>query len=398
MEGWDADGKGRPTDRVFRRWKRFGESGARLVWGGEAVAVREDGRANPRQLMAGPWLGELRQALVPAEITGLQLTHSGRYSHAAPRILYRHPVLDRRMGLPADYPLLSDGEIRAIVQDFVRAAVLAKAAGFGFVDLKHCHGYLGHELLSARDREGDYGGSFENRTRFLREAVQGIRASAPGLEIAVRLSAFDTVPFRRDPGTGIGVPEPHPLPYRWGFGVNAANPLEPDLEEPARFLALCRELGIRRLSLTAGSPYTNPHIQRPATRPPLDGYLPPEEPLEGLARQVRCVRALKLRFPDLELMGSGYACLEGEFPHVAQAVLRKGWADWVGIGRAALSYPGMIRDLAEGRPLDPKRVCRTFSDCTTAPRLGLPSGCYPLDPEYKRSPEAALLKERKRAR
>ena len=49
-------------------------------------------------------------------------------------------------------------------------------AGFAFVDVKHCHGYLGHELLGARDAAGRYGGSLENRTRFLREIIEGIRA------------------------------------------------------------------------------------------------------------------------------------------------------------------------------------------------------------------------------
>src|SRR5947208_17123933 len=54
MEGWDGTSDGRPTEATFRRWRRFGQSGAKLIWGGEAVAVRHDGRANPNQLMIGP--------------------------------------------------------------------------------------------------------------------------------------------------------------------------------------------------------------------------------------------------------------------------------------------------------------------------------------------------------
>jgi len=136
---------------------------------------------------------------------GLQLTHSGRYCRPnaqgkpEPRILYHHPILDRRLGLSRDYPILTDGQIRAIIEEFHRAARIASELGFDFVDIKHCHGYLGHEFLSAHTREGKYGGSFENRTRFLREVVQGIRSISPGLPIGVRLSAFDTVPFRPDP-------------------------------------------------------------------------------------------------------------------------------------------------------------------------------------------------------
>ncbi|GIV17190.1 MAG: NADH:flavin oxidoreductase [Armatimonadota bacterium] len=423
MEGWDGTPDGRPSDLTFRRWRRFGSSGAKLIWGGEAVAVQYDGRANPNQLVLNEQtrddLARLRDALVEEHrqsagstdglVIGLQLTHSGRYSRPKdkpePRILYRHPILDRRLNLPDDYPVLTDGEIRQIIHSFIRAAKLAWQIGFHFVDIKHCHGYLGHEFLSAHTREGDYGGSFENRTRFLREVVQGIRAEAPGLRIGVRLSAFDMIPFRPAPQTsrpgkpGVGVPEPygHLLPYRWGFGVNPHNPIEPDLTEPAAFLVLLRELNIRLVNLSAGSPYYNPHIQRPALYPPSDGYQPPEDPLVGVARQMWAVHTLKSRFPELVFVGTAYTYLQEYIPYVAQAAVREGWTDLVGLGRMMLAYPELPRDVLEGRLLQTKRLCRTFSDCTTAPRNGLPSGCYPLDEFYKRSPLAEQLKRVKHA-
>ncbi|HXG67437.1 MAG TPA: NADH:flavin oxidoreductase [Blastocatellia bacterium] len=420
MEGWDATPDGRPSDLTRRRWRRFGGSGAKLIWGGEAVAVRHDGRANPNQLLLNERtrddLARLRQQLIAAHVeatgstdgllVGLQLTHSGRYSRPnakdrpEPRILYHHPLLDRRLGLSEEYPTLTDGEIRRIIEDFHRAARLAYEIGFDFVDVKHCHGYLGHEFLSAHTRGGDYGGSFANRTRFLREVVEGIRAAAPALMIGVRLSAFDTVPFRADPARarpgrpGPGVPEPWEslLPYRWGFGVNPDNPEEPDLTETAQFLALLRELGIRLVNLSAGSPYYNPHVQRPAIFPPSDGYQPPEDPLAGVARQMQATRALKRQFPDLLIVGTGYSYLQEFTAHVAQAAVRAGWADCVGLGRMVLAYPELPRDVLRGRPLERKRLCRTFSDCTTAPRNGLPSGCYPLDDYYRTSDAARQLK------
>ena len=426
MEGWDGTADGRPTELTRRRWRNFGASGAKFVWGCEAVAVRHDGRANPNQLLFGPHalddLTNLRELLVEEHraaagsdeglLVGLQLTHSGRYSRPnshgrmEPRILYRHPLLDKRLGLPPDYPVLTDGEVRATVEDFHRAARTARAAGFDFVDIKHCHGYLGHEFLSAHTRGGDYGGSFEHRTRFLREIVEGVRAEAPGLQIGVRLSAFDTVPFRPDPSLsapgrpGPGVPESFEglLPYRWGFGLDPANPLAEDLGETIRFLSLCRELGVRLISISAGSPYYNPHVQRPALYPPSDGYLPPEDPLAGVERQMRVVRALKQQFPDLLFVGAGYTYLQQFLPHVAQAAVREGWVDSVGLGRMVLSYPSLPLDVLGGRGLQRRLVCRTFSDCTTAPRNGLPSGCYPLDPFYKESAAATQLKEIKRRR
>jgi 2,4-dienoyl-CoA reductase-like NADH-dependent reductase (Old Yellow Enzyme family) len=424
MEGWDATLDGAPSDNTVRRWQRFGRSGGKLIWGGEAVAVSHEGRANPNQLLAAPrmqhGLAHLRTVLRDEHVlttgsddglvVGLQLTHSGRYcrpnehTRPEPRILYHHPLLDRRLNLPPDYPLLTDGEIESIIEDFHRAAFMASQLGFDFVDIKHCHGYLGHEFLSAHTREGRYGGTFEGRTRFLREVIQGIRSLAPGLHIGVRLSAIDTVPFHCDPSQSVngrsspGVAETHPdlIPYDWGFGVNPLDPTDTDLREPERFLSLLEELGIQLVNITAGSPYYNPHLQRPALFPPSDGYLPPEDPLVGVARQMKATRELKRRFPNLLMVGSGYTYLQDFLPHVAQAVVREGWVDFVGLGRMVLSYPEFLWEASAGSQIQRKLVCRTFSDCTTAPRNGLPSGCYPLDTYYKDSALAEKLKDAKK--
>jgi NADPH2 dehydrogenase len=424
MEGWDATPDGAPSENTVRRWQRFGRSGGKLIWGGEAVAVSHEGRANPNQLLAAPrmqqGLAHLRTVLRDEHILttgtddglvmGLQLTHSGRYcrpnehTRPEPRILYHHPLLDRRLKLPPDYPLLTDGEIESIIEDFHRAAYMAWQLGFDFVDIKHCHGYLGHEFLSAHTREGRYGGTFEDRTRFLREVVQGIRSLSPGLHIGVRLSAIDTVPFQRDPSqsvngkssTGVAETCPDLIPYRWGFGVNPLDPTDTDLSEPERFLSLLEKLGVQLVNITAGSPYYNPHIQRPALYPPSDGYLPPEDPLVGVARQMEATRQLKRRFPNLLMVGSGYTYLQDFLPHVAQAVVREGWVDFVGLGRMVLSYPEFLWEASAGTQIQRKLVCRTFSDCTTAPRNGLPSGCYPLDEYYKDSDLAEKLKGAKK--
>jgi 2,4-dienoyl-CoA reductase-like NADH-dependent reductase (Old Yellow Enzyme family) len=413
MEGWDACADGRPSDLVFRRWRRFGKSGAKLIWGGEAVAVCPEGRANPNQLMISePYLDDfihLREALVGAHAEswptndlriGLQLTHSGRFcrpndkTRLEPRILYHHPILDAKFGLTEDYPVLSDGDVRRIIDQYVRAAVLAQKAGFQFVDIKHCHGYLGHEFLSAVDRPGDYGGSFENRTRYLREIAAGIRSEAPGLKLGVRLSAFDFIPFR--PGSG-GVGEPVPLPpggYPYAFGGDGSG-AGIDLTEPDAFLSLLESLDIRLVCITAGSPYYCPHVQRPAMFPPSDGYQPPEDPLVGVARLIDVTAQLKACHPDLCIVGSGYSYLQEWLPNVAQNTVRTGKADFVGLGRSILAYPELGADVLAGRPLQRKRICRTFSDCTTAPRSGMVSGCYPLDPFYAARPEAQILQKEK---
>ena len=286
MEGWDGEKDGRPTDLTRHRWQNFGRSGAKLIWGGEAVAVRPDGRANPNQLVINEStladLAGLRELLERTHreqfgntddlLIGLQLTHSGRFARPRekqrlePIVVYRHPLLDGRFGVGA---VLSDDEIARLVEDFVRAAELARLAGFGFVDIKHCHGYLGHEFLSAVDRPGRYGGSLENRTRFLREIVAGIRAEAPGLEIGVRVSVFDFLPFQAGP-EGVGVPAAEPGSYRYAFGGDGSG-LGIDLGEPSAFLDLLGRLRIDLVCSTAGSPYYNPHVQaRPRFPLPTD--------------------------------------------------------------------------------------------------------------------------------
>ncbi len=287
MEGWDGTADGHPSELSMRRWRRFGMSGAKLIWGGEAVAVRHDGRANPNQLVACEHtladLAALHEMLLYEHesrfgrsddlLIGLQLTHSGRFARPndkqrlEPCILYHHPWLDRKFNIPSDYPVLSGDEIACLIVDFGRAASIAQRAGFAFVDIKHCHGYLGHEFLSAFDRTGRCGGCFENRTRFLRETVAAVRAHAPGLGVGVRLSAFDGIPFRAG-ANEMGEPEPSPDGcYRYAFGGDGTG-TGIDLREPLAFLDLLAALDIKLVCITAGSPYYTPHIQRPALFPP----------------------------------------------------------------------------------------------------------------------------------
>jgi len=445
MEGWDGTATGGVTEEMLRRWQRFGESGAKLIYGGEAMAVRPDGRANPNQIIiteenkAG--IASLRETLVKAHaerygktddlVVGFQLTHSGRFCKPSdkkrmePRVAFRHPILDRKFNVTSDAQMFTDAEIEGLIQCYIRAAQIAWDVGADFVDIKHCHGYLLHEFLGAHTRAGKFGGSFENRTRILRDIVAGIRASGNKIEIGVRLSAFDFVPFKPDPALsqpgklGPGIPEDfsHCLPYRYGFSVNQNNPIDYDLTETFQFAELCAQLGVKILNLSAGSPYYNPHIQRPAAYPPSDGYQPAHDPLIDVARQINVVRQIKAhigRETKVErrepgqlstldprpstpiLIGTAYSYLQEYLPHVAQYVVRNGWTDMVGLGRMVLSYPNILAEAVEKGTITPKQICRTFSDCTTAPRNGMISGCYPLDKYYSAKPEFQQLKEVKK--
>jgi len=418
MEGWDANRDGSPSPHTLRRWRNFGLSGGKLIWGGEAAAVQPDGRANPHQTLATPenlaglaaLLGELttahRQQFGTTDdlLVGLQLTHSGRFcrpnsKQLEPRIAYHHPLLDAKFGIdPRDDSVVwSDDDLERLIDTYVAAAGLAKEVGFQFVDVKACHGYLLHEFLSARVRPGRFGGDFDGRTRILRTIVARIRDEHPDLMVGVRISVFDVPPFKTSREVGQPMDYAKLLPYQYGFGCREDNPLEYDLSEPLRLIGVLRDLGVVAINVTGGSPYYSPHVQRPAIFPPSDGYQPPEDPLVGVARQIHAARTCQQAFPGLPMVGTGYTYLQDYLPHVAQAAVRAGWIDLVGIGRMVLAYPEMPADALQRGQLQRKRICRTFSDCTTGPRHGLVSGCYPLDDYYKQLPEAEQLRSVKQA-
>ncbi|MEX0936989.1 MAG: NADH:flavin oxidoreductase [Pirellulales bacterium] len=419
MEGWDANTDGSPSEHTLRRWHNFGLSGAKLIWGGEAAAVVPEGRANPNQSLAVPenraGLASLLEELLTAHrqaygtcddlLVGLQLTHSGRFCRplrdrsGQPRIAYHHPLLDEKFGIAPDNDavVLGDDELKNLIDNYVQAARLAAELGFQFVDIKACHGYLLHEFLSARRRPGPFGGDYEGRTRLLRTIVDRVREEVPDLMIGVRLSAFDTVPYRTSREVGQPMDYAALLPYTDGFGTDADDPLRFDLREAIRLMQDLQALGVATINVTGGSPYYCPHLQRPAIFPPSDGYLPPEDPLVGVWRHIEAVRQCKQALPDMPLVGTGYSYLQDYLPHVAQAVVQAGWVDLVGLGRMVLAYPELPRDVLTTGKLARKRVCRTFSDCTTAPRSNMISGCFPLDPYYKQLPEAERLRQVKQA-
>jgi 2,4-dienoyl-CoA reductase-like NADH-dependent reductase (Old Yellow Enzyme family) len=407
MEGCDGTPDGRPDELTYRRYRRFGAGGAKLIWG-EATAVLDEGRANSRQLLlneqAAPdlerMLAECRQAHREAFDTdddlvlGLQLTHSGRYSYRRPLLACHDPVLDPRTiadkttgrCVDTDYPLLEDDYLRRLTDAYVEAAKLAYRIGCQFVDVKQCHRYLLSELLSARSRAGPYGGSLENRTRLARDIITAIRTEVPQLAVFSRLNVYDGLPYRTGPAN-VGEPCPWqtPLPNAWGH--SREDPFTPDLTEPIAWVREMRQLGVTLVNVSMGNPYASPHIIRPFEYPPPDGYETAEHPLIGVDRHFRLTEGLQKEFPDLPLVGSGYSYLQEYLFQAGAANLRDGRCAFVGVGRASLPLPDFARQLLETGTLERKKVCRTFSYCTALMRskhneLGqFATGCPPFDKE-----------------
>ena len=399
MEGCDAAPDGSPEGLTVRRYTRLGAGGAGLIWV-EACAVVPEGRANPRQLWindrSAPAFRAMLQAArdaarqaaqeparqaaqeaardaardangAPGPAFILQLTHSGRYSRPgrkpAPVIAAHNAVLDPRHNLPADYPLITDEELDRLQEAFVRAAVLAAECGFDGVDIKSCHRYLCSELLSCFTREGSrYGGSYENRTRFLRETADKIRrAAGDRLEVTCRLNIYDAIPW----------------PYGWG--VDRQDAAKADLSEPLRLIGELKAMGFGGANVTVANPYFNPYVNRPADW--MIAHMPdaPEHPLEGVARLVKLAGQVQKTYPDMCMIGTGYSWLRQYVPYFAAATIARGWASVVGLGRGSFAYPDFARDILTTGRMDPRKVCVACSSCTQIMRDGGRSGCVVRD-------------------
>lgn len=413
MEGCDGTPDGAPGELTWRRYDRFARGGAKLIWF-EATAVREDGRANPRQLWIRPenadefarLLEHMRSAhretsgrdddlLIP-----VQLTHSGRYSYPSPIIAYHNPHIDQKSGTPADYPVIPDDELERLEDQYIAAARLVAGAGFDAIDLKVTHGYLLSELTGATTRSGCYGGPLENRVRFMRNVIGKLRAEfGSRLLIAMRLGCYDGVPYGMDPATGLGVPCRYETPYPYGFGVNREDPLREDLAEVRQAIAWFQQDGVELLNISMGSPYYNPHIGRPFEKPDEGNYEQPEHPLSGIDRHFRITGELQRAFPNLPMVGTGYSWLQKYAINAGAHNVAEGRVAFMGTGRGALAYPDFARDALEKGELDERRVCKTLTFCTYLMRqknhpLGqFPTGCPPFDKE----PYGEIIKQARHA-
>ncbi len=429
MEGCDGTLDGKPDELTFRRWERFGAGGAKLIWG-EATAVVEEGRANPRQLLLNERNFKLFAELVEKTrqahkkvwgddsdlVIGIQLTHSGRWSYKKPIIAFHNPVVDKltfvdkdkKISIDESYPVASDDYLEKLEDEFVKCAKLAYEAGFQFVDIKQCHTYLLNELLAGKIRDGKYGGDFQNRTRFIRNVITKIKSElGEKIFIASRINVFDCIPFVKG-DDGVGKPVEYPLPYLFGFGVNENNPLEPDLTEPVKLVEMLCSLGVKIINISMGSPYYNPHIGRPFETPPIDGYIQPEHPLIGVARHFKLTAEIKRAVDSLNnlidkvlVVGTGYSYLREFFVYAGEANLKENKVSIVGVGRGALAYPDFVYDLKNYGRLNSSKVCITISHCTNLMRskhneLGqFPTGCVPRDRVYAEIFKVAREKLRK---
>ena len=376
MEGCDGNADGTPAELTFRRYKRLAEGGSGIIWF-EATACREDGRANPRQL----WIkqdnldsykkivNDIREDSLKANgyapLIIMQATHSGRYSkpHGLPEplIAYNNPIFEGDKPIDKSR-ILSDCEIDRIGEALIETSKLAEEAGLDGVDIKCCHRYINSELLSAYERDGKYGGSLENRTRLLRECIAGaMQVTGKDFIVSSRLNVYDG------------------FPYPFGFGVSKDGGVEFDPSEPVWLLRQLREMGVELLNITMGNPYFNPHVNRPFA---LGAYDPGEHPLEGVARMLHGIAALKKEVPELKIISSALSYLGVVAPEVCAGFIKDGGFDFCGFGRTILAYPDYAKDILETGKMKKEKICICCSKCSEMMRAGGTPGCVVRDSLY----------------
>jgi 2,4-dienoyl-CoA reductase-like NADH-dependent reductase (Old Yellow Enzyme family) len=398
MEGVDGDpATGSPTELTYRRYKRFAHGGSGLIWA-EAVSVVPEGCSNAKQMQITDdnvdqysKLVEKTKRAARAEHGHdiqfvIQLTHSGRYSRPGgrptPLKVQHNPFLDEKLGM-SDVNVVSDDYLDRLQDDFVNAAKRAAKAGFDGVDMKAVHGYLIAELLGAHTREGKYGGSYENRTRFLRETAQRMIAELPK-------STFVT--------SRTTVLEPCPFPYGWGVVPQAGTHWEIDLTEPKRLMKECFEMGMPMFNVSIGFPRFQPYMNRPHDHTLAGESAPPEYPLVGVARFQQTVRDMQQSLPECPVPTAGLTWLRHLMPQVAAGLIEEGWCSLIGLGRGAFAYPELVKDVLTTGQMDPAKCCTTCSMCTQIMKDGVGcGGCVIRDreiyqPELKKGRLAAKAK------
>jgi len=383
MEGCDANPDGSPSALTERRYLRMAGGGSGLIWW-EACAVVGEGRASERQMIltrdnTGRFAALLRKVKAEASrlngaahhlLNILQLTHSGRYSNPhgrklSPIVPQHDPILDPRVKLAPDAPVVSDDYLDDLIGKYAFSAKLAMEAGFDGVDLKSCHRYLLSELLASHTREGRYGGCFENRTRFLRDAIDAVRSeTSDGFIIACRFNVFDA----------------HPYPY--GFGGSKDDFWTFDPSEPTALVRMLCGKGIGLLSNSAGNPYyLYPQVTRPFDQNSLGVPVPDEHPLESVARLFEFTRVIQQAAGKIPVVGNGYTWLRQFLPYAAAANLKSNSCQVIGLGRSSFAYPDAPRDIINKGAMDPMKCCTTCSRCTQIMRDHGTTGCAVRDAE-----------------
>ena len=421
MEGWDGTTR-RPADGAHRAALATTSARSGAGWSGAARRSRcaREGRANPHQLViddahrararracARRCSREARARRTPSRWSACssRTAAAGRArspAARAPRVAFRHPLLDPRSGVADDAAVLSDAELDALVARLrarraARAASRASTSSTSSTATATC-------CTSSSPRATARGATAARRstarTRFAARADRRRARRRARARIGVRLSVFDVVPHaaRRD-GARPGVPEATPLPYdarlRRRPGRSRRASTSPSR---SRFVRALVARGVAWINVTAASPYYAPHVQRPALFPPSDGYPPPEDPLAGVARLLDAARALKAAVPGGDRRVVGLDLPAGVPPARragvrARRLVRRGRPRPHGARRTR----SCRADVLAGRPLDAQAALPHLQRLhDRAAQRAWSRAATRSTPFYRARPERAALEAAKR--
>lgn len=376
MEGADSLPDGSPSGYTARRYVREAIGGSAVIWF-EAISIAEEGRSSKTQLLlTKDNLENYKQLTKEIKEAGrkangfapyliMQANHSGRYSNPdnqpAPMIAYRHPELEKYRKAD-DSCIVTDDYLKGLEEKFGEAAKLAREAGFDAIDIKSCHGYLLAELLSAYTRPGIYGGSYENRTRLLKNGILAAKVYEDDqFMVTSRLGIYDG------------------YLYPYGFGVSEKSGMTPDLAEPIRLVKeLHQQYGMDMIDLTMGNPYATTHVTRPFDA---GKYVPDEHPFTGIDRMINGIGAVKKTVPGMVVYGSAPSYLRQYADLFTAGAVEEGLCDGMLFGRMAFADPDFANEIVKEGRINPKRVCMTCGKCGDLIRAHKPTGCVIRDPE-----------------
>ncbi len=374
MEGADSLADGSPSELTLRRYVREAQGGAAVIWF-EAISVVPEGRSSRTQLLLTRRnLDSFKRMTDAVKKAGIQANgfapylicqanHSGRYSNPdnkpAPLIAFRSPYLEQ-FRKADDSCIVSDDYLEALEERFGEGARLAKEAGFDAVDIKSCHGYLFAEVAAGFTRPGRYGGSYENRTRLLKNSIRAAKAyESPSFQIVSRIGIYDG------------------YPYPYGFGMRDDKSLLPDYTEPKRLVQeLYGDLGLRMICVTMGNPYVTTHVTRPFDR---GKYVPAEHPLTGVGRMIEGTREIKRWVPGMKIWASAPTYLRQFSDLYTAGAIRQGYCDGMLFGRMAFADPDFPNQIIRAGRIDASKVCMTCGACGDLIRSHKPTGCVVRD-------------------
>lgn len=390
MEGADALPDGSPSELTLRRYVREAVGASAIIWF-EAIAIVPEGRSSAHQLMLTrenldaykaftetiKEAGRKANGFAPCLV--MQANHSGRYANPerkpAPLIAYRHPEYEK-LREANDSCIVSDEYLKSLEEKFGEASLLAKEAGFDAVDIKSCHGYLLAELSSAYNRPGEYGGSFENRTRLLRNGIQAAKVHEDEhFLVTARIGIYDG------------------FAYPYGFGVKEGEGITPNLEEPIHLIRTLRDAyDVGMVNLTMGNPYVSTHVTRPFDH---GKYIPDEHPLYGVARMIRGIGQVKKAVPDMVITASGPSYLRQYSDLFAAGAVEEGLCDGMLFGRLSFANPEFPKQILETGRMDQRKTCVTCGKCGDLIRAGKPTGCVIRDTDLYLKYYREFMEERK---